>query len=368
MSIIAQRINDEFKSLFKRLLNEGKTLPFEVILERVTNYLEIACPDEVRNELKKWFQDIAEHTYLKNLIGNGDFEELIFFGQDYVTKDGVIQEAINLSQDDFILAWTQLALIHHIEWNHAHPFASFAVTLNEQKTRVTLIHPCCSPDQQVRVFVRLHSKRKFKINDFCSDDMAKLIQNKVMNKENILVIGATQSGKTTLLRAMIDQVNHDEHVVILEDTHEITRHEKRTTSLLADANDNKRTLAEYCAMALRMSPDRIVLGEIRSKEVVPLILAFNSGHRGGMSSLHADSIVDGIERLALLFHLYSGSNQLPHDKVMELVCRNIDTVILVKDKKVTEIAKIVGSEQGRCLYETLSSPKQNLKEWWQQEA
>src|SRR5690606_6889927 len=110
-----------------------------------------------------------------------------------------------------------------------------------------------------------------------------------------------------------------------------------------------------------------VLGEIRSKEVVPLLLAFNSGHRGGMSSLHADSAVDGLERLALLFHLYSGSNQLPHNKVMELVCRNIDLVIFVKDKKVTDIAKVIGSENGRPLYENFLEKTNVNKEdsWWQ---
>lgn len=367
MSLIHERITSEFKQLFKRLQSEGKFSTFDQILERVTGYLEIICPEETKAALQSWYRNIAEHAFLKELVSGERFEELVFFGQRFITKDGIQQSEIMLSDDDFILAWTQLAFDHHIAWNHAHPFASFAVKIDDLSTRITLIHPCCSPDNQIRVFVRAHSKTKFNIEDFCDAATKELICHSIEEKKNLLVVGATQSGKTTLMRAMLDHVSLDEHVVVLEDTHEIQRSAKRTTAMLADPVDPKRTLSEYCAMALRMSPDRIVLGEIRSKEVVPLLLAFNSGHRGGMSSLHADSVVDGLERLALLFHLYSGSNQLPHDKVMELVCRNIDLVVFVKNKQVTDIAKVIGSENGRPLFESFLEKMDVNKEnsWWQ---
>lgn len=366
MNVIAKRIKLEFKSLFKRLLNEGKSLEFDEILERITSYLEVSCPEQTKEEIKDWYNNIAKHHYLYELVHGEVFEELIFFGQSFVTKDGLTQKAISLSDDDFILAWTQLAFNHHVEWNHAHPFASFAVEIANIKTRVTLIHPSCTPDEQMRAFVRRHSNKTFEISDFCSLEMSNQLSKAIADKKNIIMVGATQSGKTTLMRAMLDKIDHAEHVVILEDTHEISRSASRTTSMLADPVDPKRSLSEYCAMALRMSPDRIVLGEIRSREVVPLLLAFNSGHRGGLTSLHADSVVDGLERLGLLFHLYSGSNQLPHDKVMELVCRNIDLVVLVKDKQVVEIANIIGSENGRPLFETNLSQNNCLGEdsWW----
>ncbi len=370
MNVIHERLIFEFKQLYQRLLNEGNPLPFDQILDRVTNYLEVICPATTQQELKLWHDNIAHHLFLSTLVEGDDFEELVFFGQNFVTKDGIVQDAVMLNHDDFVLAWTQLAFDHGIEWNHAHPFASFAVTVHDRQTRITLVHPCCSPDQQMRAFVRMHTKNAYRVEDFCCPEITTSISQAINDKHNILVVGATQSGKTTLMRAMLNQVDPNEHVVILEDTHELVRKSTRTTSLLAAPSDTKRSLSEYCAMALRMSPDRIVLGEIRSNEVVPLILAFNSGHRGGISSLHADGVEDALERLALLFHLYSQSADLPHNKVMDLICRNIDWVIFIKDKKVLDMAKVIGSENGVPLYESSmqNAPTQTHEaiQWWQQ--
>ena len=186
-------------------------------------------------------------------------------------------------------------------------------------------------------------------------------------------MGATKSGKTTLMETLLRRVDASEHVIILEDVHELSRDSSKTTNLLAHPTDPKRSLSEYCAMALRMSPERIVLGEIRSKEVIPLLLAFNSGHRGGMTSLHADSVPDGLERMALLFQLYSENAQLPHQKVMELVCKNIDVAVFVSDKNIKTIVEIKGCESGRAIFEEvcfneqancLISGQNHADDWW----
>ncbi len=372
--IISKRFEVEFKSLFKRLLDEGVSESFDHLIERIQSYLEVACPETTKHALSLWHQNIAGHQFLHKLVAGERFEELVFFGQDHITKDGHEQPEVALSHQDFVLAWTQLAFDHAQAWNHAHPFVSFAAKIANKSVRITLVHPCCSPKSTMRAFVRAHSEAHFDISDFCSDvEVKSLLQQKILERKNILVIGATQSGKTSLIGSLIDQIDTEDHVVILEDTHELTRSSERTTALLADREDEKRSLSEYCAMALRMSPDRIILGEIRSSEVVPLILAFNSGHRGGLSSLHADSVVDGLERLGLLFHLYAQNAQLPHHKVMELICRNIDCVVFMRDKQIIEIAQIKGCEAGQPLFEiewasTDAKPSVsgmvNNESWW----
>ena len=351
MSIIQDRIEYEFKQLFKHSLNEGKKLDFQEILKRVINYLEVNCPKLTEDKLKTWFKDVAEQNFLKKLVNQGNFEELIFFNQKFITQDGNMRPHIMLDDDDFILAWTQLAFNHNITWNNSHPYASFAAQINKIDTRITLIHPNSCADHQMRAFVRSHQKKQFSIASFCDQRIEKIIFTALVEKKNILIIGPTQSGKTTLLNAMVDTISEREHLVILEDTHEIKRQSPRTTSLLADPMDTKRSLDEYCAMALRMSPDRIILGEIRSREVVPLLLAFNSGHRGGISSLHANNVVDSLERLALLFDLYSDARHITHERVMELVCRNIDLVINIANKRVIDVAKIIGCENARALFD-----------------
>src|SRR5690606_28378029 len=222
-NLIDDRISCEFRSHFKRLLNEGKNLNFDELFERIINYLEVTPSQECQQALKRWYGDMANQSFLQDLIGDGHFEELILFGQKHITKDGIEQHAIALSDEDLILAFTQLAFNHEITWNHAHPFASFAVNFNQIQTRVTLVHPNCSANQQMRAFIRTHGKKDFQVSDFCQSHVADLLTSAVADKKNIVVVGATQSGKTTLMGCLLQQIPNAEHVIVLEDTHELKR-------------------------------------------------------------------------------------------------------------------------------------------------
>ena len=103
--------------------------------------------------------------------------------------------------------------------------------------------------------------------------------------------------------------------------------------------------------SLRLSPDRILLGEMRSHEVVPFLMAMNTGHRGLMGTIHSSSAADALHRAALLFSLYGGEAQLNFDKVMELLCRNLEYVVFMENKKVKEVIKILGSDKGTPFFE-----------------
>ena len=370
---IDQRIEIEFKKIFQKLLLEGSPLSFEQLIDRVCTYLEVSCSEIKRQYLKSWYEHLAEQKLLSEMIERYPSEEIVFYGHELICHDhGQIHESI-LNEEDFILAWTQLAFKNGVSWNHAHPFASFKANLADKDQRITLIHPSLSPDQSMRAFVRSKVQKRFMLSDFCEPEQGSYLQEAVRQRKNILCVGATKSGKTTLMETLIEDIDPEDHVIVLEDVHEIKRQSVKTTYMLAQANDANKSLSEYCAMALRMSPDRIVLGEIRSKEVIPLLLAFNCGHRGGLTSLHADSVDDGLERLCLLFQLYSENAQLPHQKVMELVCKNIDLVVFVKDKKVEQISQIKGSESGKALFEDQFnkipskyplSGHENIQDWW----
>ncbi|MEX1098909.1 MAG: ATPase, T2SS/T4P/T4SS family, partial [Bacteriovoracaceae bacterium] len=109
-------------------------------------------------------------------------------------------------------------------------------------------------------------------------------------------------------------------------------------------------LKSFMSHAMRMSPERIVLGELRSGEVEPYLLAMNSGHKGVLSSIHANSALDAIHRVALLARLYS-SNPLEYELVLKLVCQNIDAVVYMENKKVKEIIEVFGSEGNQIFYE-----------------
>ena len=104
--------------------------------------------------------------------------------------------------------------------------------------------------------------------------------------------------------------------------------------------------------SMRMSPDRIILGEIRSAETESFLLAMNTGHNGLISTIHANSAKDAIERFALLFKIYS-SKDLSYELVLKLICNNIDYVIFLKNKSVKEVISVYGSEDNQIFYENL---------------
>ncbi len=109
---------------------------------------------------------------------------------------------------------------------------------------------------------------------------------------------------------------------------------------------------EYLSYSLRMSPDRIILGEIRSKEVESSLLAMNTGHNGFLTTIHANSAKDALTRLALLFKIYSAKD-LSYELILKLVTQNIDYVIHMEDKKILEIIDVFGSNQENVFFEKI---------------
>ena len=112
-----------------------------------------------------------------------------------------------------------------------------------------------------------------------------------------------------------------------------------------------KTLKDYCAYAMRMRPDRILLGEMRSSEIVPFILSMNTGHRGLISTIHANSAKDCISRMCLLFSLYSNISKLNFSTITSLICQNVEYVIHMENKKIKEIIKIFGADNLNPIYD-----------------
>ena len=263
-------------------------------------------------------------------------------------------EINNLSLEDYQLSFEIFAMKNNISWNFSEPFASFSTKLEDNEYRVTLIHSSTSANKKSKIFLRLIKKQNPRLSNF-SDDSSTLhfLTSLIKDKKNILISGSTGSGKTTFLRALLSEVPKNEHVVILEDAHEILTFSENQTSFLAQEGQVKKSLKDYCAFALRMSPDRLILGEMRSIEVVPFMLAMNTGHRGLMSTVHANSSIDALARIALLFSLYSGNKEIDFSLITKLTCKNIDYVIHMENKSIKEICRVIGSEAETPFYEII---------------
>ena len=169
----------------------------------------------------------------------------------------------------------------------------------------------------------------------------------VAARRSILVSGGTGSGKTTLLNALSSFLAPEERVVTIEDAAElrlvqphVVRLESRPASV---EGRGEVTVRELLRNALRMRPDRIVIGEVRGPEALDLMTALNTGHDGALSTVHANSPADALTRLETLA-LMAGLG-LPHAAIAEQVRRGIDVVAQLERRRdgsriVTEIAEV----------------------------
>ena len=157
------------------------------------------------------------------------------------------------------------------------------------------------------VAFRLLRHRRFTVADFASEyAAADDLNGLVHDRRNVLVSGATGSGKTTLLGTLISDVPIDERVVVLEDVQEIVAdhpHLVRLETRPPTADERGGVdLDDLLRAALRLRPDRLVVGEVRGSEAVTLINALNTGHLGSLATVHANNAHDALNRLALLVH------------------------------------------------------------------
>jgi len=181
------------------------------------------------------------------------------------------------------------------------------------------------------------------------ESQRELLERAVAERRSILVSGGTGSGKTTLLNALSSCIAEGERVVTIEDAAELRlqrRHVVRLESRPAGIEGRGEvSIRDLLRNALRMRPDRIVIGEVRGVEALDLLTALNTGHQGALSTIHANSPSDAMNRLETLA-LMAGVG-LPHAAIAAQVRRGIQLVAHLErmqdgSRRVVEIAEVAG--------------------------
>ncbi len=154
------------------------------------------------------------------------------------------------------------------------------------------------------------------------------LKDAVRSRRNILISGGTSSGKTTFLNGLLAEIPTDERLIVIEDTEELRLKHPNSVGLIAargELGEANVTAEDLLIAALRMRPDRIILGELRGNEAFTFLRAVNTGHPGSITTIHADTPKRAIEQLALLV-LQSGS-RLSRDDVRHYVRESIDVFV-----------------------------------------
>lgn len=182
-------------------------------------------------------------------------------------------------------------------------------------------------------------------------NMLHFLEACVKGKLNIVVAGGTGSGKTTLLNVLSSYIPEDERIVTIEDAAEVQLKQQHVITLEArPANLEGKgaiTIRNLVKNALRMRPDRIIVGEVRSEETLDMLQAMNTGHDGSLTTTHANSPRDTVSRLETMV-LMSGM-ELPLKAIRDQVSSAIDLIVQqsrLRDgtRKITSITEVVGME------------------------
>ncbi len=175
-----------------------------------------------------------------------------------------------------------------------------------------------------------------------SGDTAEFLKAAVLDRKTIVISGGTASGKTTLLNALVKEIPDEERLIAIEDTAEIRLGHPNAVGLLAvrgDQGEARVDADDLLAAALRMRPDRILLGELRGREAFAFLRAVNSGHPGSITTVHADSPAGALDQIAMLA-LLSGVD-LGWDKLHAYIAQVIDIVVQIErrggERRVVDI-------------------------------
>jgi type IV secretion system protein VirB11 len=209
--------------------------------------------------------------------------------------------------------------------------------------------------------IRRRASSVFTLEDYVRqgvlDDLQRtLIERAIRERLNLLVVGGTGSGKTTLVNALLDAIarRHPDHrLVIVEDTAELQC--AAPNAVLLHTTDTV-DMARLVRVTMRLRPDRIIVGEVRGGEALALLKAWNTGHPGGVATVHANSAYSGLVRLE---QLIAEATQSP---LQALIAEAIDLVVAIEKtatgRRVCEILRVSGHRDGAYLTHILSKTRE----------
>lgn len=293
--------------------------------------LDGAPPDVSARILAEYF----ESGPLERLVADPACTEIIVNGSEAIwfEREGRLEKL----DDKFLSALTlrnfvtRLGRESGIIANLDCPFADG----RWREFRVHLIVPPASGDEPV-LTLRKHPRRSWTLDKLEESGWAsardlETLRRIVRERLNFVIVGGTGTGKTSVLNACLASLDENERAVIIEDTSELTCPNAASTKLLTrrDPQGHLREIdqAELVRHALRMRPDRVVMGEIRGGEAKDLLMAFATGHSGCMGTLHAETPRQALARLEMLVQL--GAPQWSTAAVRSIILFSLQAVVVV---------------------------------------
>ncbi len=312
------------------------------------------------------YASIRGYGILDGIMADDSITEVMINGADniFIEKNGKLQKL----NDKFESQKKLEDIIQRIvakagrEVNQANPIVDTRLL---DGSRVNIVLPpiaLCGPTVTIRKFSKTPMTVE-KLIEYKSitREIAGKLELLVRAKYNIFICGGTGSGKTTFLNALSNYIPRDERVITIEDSAELQITGVDNLVSLETRNKNSSgageiTIRDLIKSALRMRPERIVVGEVRGGEALDMLQAMNTGHDGSLSTGHANSTKDMLSRLETM--VLQGAAGLPLEAIRQQIASAIDIIIHLsrlrdKSRKTMEICEVSGYKDGEIILNPL---------------
>ena len=321
-----------------------------ILEESHMGYGSLQEKQKLREEI---FNSIRKMDILEKYLKDDAVTEIMVTGTDriFIEKDGVIQKTADRFSDeseiyrliDLMVAGTNRVV------NESVPIVDSRLS---DGSRVHVVIPPVSLEGPV-ITIRKFQKGGMTIEkligyDEFPEELSPVLSCLVKGRYSILIDGATNSGKSSLLNALAGYMDPDERIITIEDSAELRFHMDNLVRLeTREANvegKNRISMEDLIKASLRMRPSRIIVGEVRGREAVSMLMAFSTGHNGSLSSIHANSCRDALRRLETMTLM---GMDMPLKAVQGLIASSVDILIHLGrlpsgKRKILEICEMKG--------------------------
>ncbi len=367
-------MREEEETLYREVLGEfdpSRELSDEEILEKIDEVLLRSCPglsvSEKAGCRKRLFNSLRRLDVLQDLVEEEDITEIMVNGRSriFIERDGHIEkcEKAFSSQEKLEDVIQQIVSRVNRVVNTASPIVDARL---EDGSRVNVVLPPIAPDGPILTIRRFPAEpmtmeRLIALKSL-TPEAAEFLQILVESGYNLFVSGGTGTGKTTFLNALSGYIPPQERIVTIEDSLELQLHgisnlvRMETRSANAQGG-NAVTIRDLIRTALRMRPDRIIVGEVRGAEALDMLQAFNTGHDGSLSTAHANSPGDLLARLETMVLM---GGELPLAAVRQQIASSLEILVHLGrlrggKRRVLAIVEVLKYEAGEITWQPLFS-------------
>src|SRR5262245_13758 len=354
------------RQLIERLdLSKIGVLPAEIVQQQIRRVVEdMLAADEVplnRQEREQLIVEVQHETFglgpIEPLMQDPSVNDILVNGpqQVYVERRGRLERTKVIFRDNAHLLQIIDRIVSAVgrRVDESSPMVDARLA---DGSRINAIVPPLALDGPV-LSIRRFSREPFKVSDLLgfgtiTPALAEFLLAAVRARLNILVSGGTGAGKTTLLNVLSNAIPNSERIITVEDSAElqlqqehVVRLETRPANVEGAGAVTQRDLVRN---ALRMRPDRIIVGEVRGPEVLDMLQAMNTGHDGSLSTVHANSTRDALSRVETMV-LMAGIS-LPMRAMRDYIASALDMIVHVArlsdgGRKITRVTEVVGMEE-----------------------